>query len=183
MAASPLFSARIPTSPPPMPASSTRAPRFRPMSGMSGPYDSVIGVETELVVNRFLTGMPGKFEAAKGNPKMSRDPDRVRRRHRTRRVHPASSARRIALKHELRHPHPHLGDLRLKFHGRHRRRIPPSAWQTGSPASVRSPRAAAFHTLPWSPRPRPRPPSPACGTPRQILSRSSVALPIYRSPG
>jgi 2',3'-cyclic-nucleotide 2'-phosphodiesterase len=38
--------------------------------GMSGPYDSVIGVETDLVLNRFLTGMPGKFEAAKGNPKM-----------------------------------------------------------------------------------------------------------------
>ncbi len=39
--------------------------------GMSGPYDSVIGVETELVLKRFLTGMPGKFEAAKGNPKMA----------------------------------------------------------------------------------------------------------------
>jgi 2',3'-cyclic-nucleotide 2'-phosphodiesterase len=38
--------------------------------GMSGPYDSVIGVEKELVLARFLTGMPGKFEAAKGNPKM-----------------------------------------------------------------------------------------------------------------
>jgi len=38
--------------------------------GMSGPYDSVIGVEKELVLQRFLTGMPGKFEAAKGNPKM-----------------------------------------------------------------------------------------------------------------
>ena len=38
--------------------------------GMSGPYDSVIGVETELVVNKFLTGLPGKFEAAKGNPQM-----------------------------------------------------------------------------------------------------------------
>jgi len=38
--------------------------------GMSGPYDSVIGVETELVLQRFLTGMPGKFEAAKGNPKL-----------------------------------------------------------------------------------------------------------------
>jgi len=38
--------------------------------GMSGPYDSVIGVETELILKRFLTGMPGKFEAAKGNPKM-----------------------------------------------------------------------------------------------------------------
>ncbi len=38
--------------------------------GMSGPYDSVIGVEKELILQRFLTGMPGKFEAAKGNPKM-----------------------------------------------------------------------------------------------------------------
>jgi len=38
--------------------------------GMSGPYDSVIGVEKELVLHRFLTGLPGKFEAAKGNPKM-----------------------------------------------------------------------------------------------------------------
>ena len=38
--------------------------------GMSGPYDSVIGVEKELVLHRFLTGMSGKFEAAKGNPKM-----------------------------------------------------------------------------------------------------------------
>ena len=38
--------------------------------GMSGPYDSVIGVEKELVLRRFLTGMPGKFEPAKGNPKM-----------------------------------------------------------------------------------------------------------------
>ncbi|HEV2644878.1 MAG TPA: TIGR00282 family metallophosphoesterase [Acidobacteriaceae bacterium] len=38
--------------------------------GMSGPFDSVIGVEREMVVQRFLTGMPGKFEAAKGNPKM-----------------------------------------------------------------------------------------------------------------
>ena len=38
--------------------------------GMSGPYDSVIGVEKDLVLNRFLTGMSGKFEAATGNPKM-----------------------------------------------------------------------------------------------------------------
>ena len=38
--------------------------------GMSGPYDSVIGVEKELVLHKFLTGMPGKFEAATGNPKM-----------------------------------------------------------------------------------------------------------------
>ena len=39
--------------------------------GMCGPYDSVIGVEKELVLQRFLTGMPSKFEAAKGNPKLA----------------------------------------------------------------------------------------------------------------
>jgi 2',3'-cyclic-nucleotide 2'-phosphodiesterase len=39
--------------------------------GMSGPYDSVIGVEKELVLQRFLTGMPGKFEPAKGDPRMA----------------------------------------------------------------------------------------------------------------
>jgi metallophosphoesterase (TIGR00282 family) len=38
--------------------------------GMSGPFDSVIGVETELSLKKFLTGMPGKFESAKNNPKM-----------------------------------------------------------------------------------------------------------------
>ena len=43
---------------------------FQTDVGMSGPYDSVIGVEKDLVLQRFLTGMPGKFEAAKGNPKM-----------------------------------------------------------------------------------------------------------------
>jgi len=38
--------------------------------GMSGPYDSVIGVEKDLVLKKFISGMPSKFEAAKGNPKM-----------------------------------------------------------------------------------------------------------------
>ncbi len=38
--------------------------------GMSGPYDSVIGVEREAVIERFLTGQPAKFEAARGNPRM-----------------------------------------------------------------------------------------------------------------
>lgn len=47
-----------------------RGTAFQTDVGMSGPYDSVIGVETELVLQRFLTGMPGKFEAAKGNPKL-----------------------------------------------------------------------------------------------------------------
>ncbi len=43
---------------------------FQTDVGMSGPYDSVIGVEQDAVVQRFLTGQPAKLEAAKGNPKM-----------------------------------------------------------------------------------------------------------------
>ena len=38
--------------------------------GMSGPYDSVIGVVKEQVLQRFLTGLPAKFEAATGDPRM-----------------------------------------------------------------------------------------------------------------
>lgn len=34
--------------------------------GMTGPVDSVIGVEPELAISRFLTQMPNKFEPAKG---------------------------------------------------------------------------------------------------------------------
>ena len=39
--------------------------------GMSGPYNSIIGVEKQMVLDRFLSGMPGKFEAAKGDPRMA----------------------------------------------------------------------------------------------------------------
>ncbi len=37
--------------------------------GMTGPYDSVIGVEKEQILQRFLHGMPARFEAAKGDPR------------------------------------------------------------------------------------------------------------------
>jgi 2',3'-cyclic-nucleotide 2'-phosphodiesterase len=33
--------------------------------GMTGPYDSVIGVETQIVLRRFLTGIPVRMEPAK----------------------------------------------------------------------------------------------------------------------
>jgi calcineurin-like phosphoesterase len=33
---------------------------------MTGPVDSVIGVDPELAIGRFLTQMPGRFEPAKG---------------------------------------------------------------------------------------------------------------------
>lgn len=38
--------------------------------GMTGPYDSVIGVQKELILQRFLTGVPGRLEAAKGDPRL-----------------------------------------------------------------------------------------------------------------
>jgi metallophosphoesterase (TIGR00282 family) len=34
--------------------------------GMTGPYDSIIGVTIDAALSRFLTGMPAKFEAAAG---------------------------------------------------------------------------------------------------------------------
>jgi len=39
--------------------------------GMTGPYDSVIGVEKEAILHRFLTGMPARFETAKGDPRFA----------------------------------------------------------------------------------------------------------------
>lgn len=38
--------------------------------GMTGPYDSVIGREVEPVLERFLTGMPSRFDVAKKNVKL-----------------------------------------------------------------------------------------------------------------
>lgn len=34
--------------------------------GMTGPHEGIIGVEKELVINKFITHMPVKFEVAKG---------------------------------------------------------------------------------------------------------------------
>lgn len=39
--------------------------------GMTGPYDSIIGVEKALILERFLTGMPARFETAKGDPRFA----------------------------------------------------------------------------------------------------------------
>jgi hypothetical protein len=38
---------------------------------MTGPYDSVIGVEKEPIIRRFLTAMPSRFETAKGDPRLA----------------------------------------------------------------------------------------------------------------
>jgi len=39
--------------------------------GMTGPYDSVIGVEADLIVKRFVTGMPARFETAKNDARLA----------------------------------------------------------------------------------------------------------------
>ncbi|MFB3918058.1 MAG: TIGR00282 family metallophosphoesterase [Terriglobales bacterium] len=38
--------------------------------GMTGPFDSVIGVQKEMILQRFLTNMPARFEAAQGDVKL-----------------------------------------------------------------------------------------------------------------
>jgi metallophosphoesterase (TIGR00282 family) len=38
--------------------------------GMTGPYDSVIGVKKELIVGKFLNNMPTRFEAATGDVRL-----------------------------------------------------------------------------------------------------------------
>ena len=38
--------------------------------GMTGPYESVIGVQTDIVLQRFLTSLPVRMEAAKARPEL-----------------------------------------------------------------------------------------------------------------
>jgi calcineurin-like phosphoesterase len=38
--------------------------------GMTGPYDSVIGVESQLVITRFVRGLPIRYQTAVENPEL-----------------------------------------------------------------------------------------------------------------
>jgi calcineurin-like phosphoesterase len=38
---------------------------------MTGPHDSIIGMEREPALARFLNGMPSRFEPATGNPRLN----------------------------------------------------------------------------------------------------------------
>ena len=40
-------------------------------AGMTGPHDSIIGMEREPALARFLNGMPSRFEPATGNPRVN----------------------------------------------------------------------------------------------------------------
>ncbi|UCZ51654.1 TIGR00282 family metallophosphoesterase [Bacillus shivajii] len=35
-------------------------------AGMTGPYDGILGMDREVIINRFLTNLPARFEVAKG---------------------------------------------------------------------------------------------------------------------
>ena len=39
--------------------------------GMTGPHDSIIGVQTGAALTRFVRGMPSRFETATGNPRLN----------------------------------------------------------------------------------------------------------------
>jgi metallophosphoesterase (TIGR00282 family) len=39
--------------------------------GMTGPYDSVIGIEKEPIIQKFINQIPARFEVAKGDPALS----------------------------------------------------------------------------------------------------------------
>lgn len=43
---------------------------FQTDVGMTGPYDSVIGVEKDLIIQRFLTNLPMRFEPATGDVRL-----------------------------------------------------------------------------------------------------------------
>jgi calcineurin-like phosphoesterase len=40
-------------------------------AGMTGPHDSIIGMEREPSLARFLNGMPTRYEPATGNPRLN----------------------------------------------------------------------------------------------------------------
>ena len=47
-----------------------RGTAYQTDAGMTGPYDSIIGVEKDIVIRKFLTTMPARFEAARGDAQL-----------------------------------------------------------------------------------------------------------------
>ena len=39
--------------------------------GMTGPHDSIIGVNVKPALKRFIDGLPARFDAATGNPRLN----------------------------------------------------------------------------------------------------------------
>ena len=40
-------------------------------AGMTGPHDGVIGIDKDAIIARFVTGLPGRFETATGDPRLN----------------------------------------------------------------------------------------------------------------
>jgi metallophosphoesterase (TIGR00282 family) len=40
-------------------------------AGMTGPHDGVIGIEKDSIIARFVTGLPGRYETASGDPRLN----------------------------------------------------------------------------------------------------------------
>lgn len=40
-------------------------------AGMTGPHDGVIGIDKDTIIARFVTGLPGRFETATGDPRLN----------------------------------------------------------------------------------------------------------------
>jgi metallophosphoesterase (TIGR00282 family) len=40
-------------------------------AGMTGPHDGVIGMDRDAVIARFMSGLPGRFETASGDPRLN----------------------------------------------------------------------------------------------------------------
>ena len=40
-------------------------------AGFTGPHDGVIGIEKDAIIARFITGLPGRFETATGDPRLN----------------------------------------------------------------------------------------------------------------
>jgi calcineurin-like phosphoesterase len=38
---------------------------------MTGPHDGVIGMDRDAVIARFVSGLPGRFETASGDPRLN----------------------------------------------------------------------------------------------------------------
>ena len=70
--------------------------------GMTGPHDSIIGVEIEPALGRFLTALPARFETATGNPRLNavdrrgRRADRPRHRHRAPELQRSTTSQQLA---------------------------------------------------------------------------------------
>jgi len=47
-----------------------RGTAYQTDAGMTGPYDSVIGVDKDPVLRKFLTSLPVRFETARDNPQL-----------------------------------------------------------------------------------------------------------------